>query len=64
LPRTIDEQAWGQPYAPATNQWAWGSTAQILNNMVVLASAYDISLENKYRDGVVEGWTSSSAATR
>ena len=38
-----DQQPWGQPYAPATNQWAWGSTAQILNNMVVLATAYDLT---------------------
>ncbi|HWM21363.1 MAG TPA: glycoside hydrolase family 9 protein [Ilumatobacteraceae bacterium] len=50
-----DQQPWGQPYAPATNQWAWGSTAQILNNMVVLATAFDLTFENTYRDGVVEG---------
>ncbi|HEX4980779.1 MAG TPA: glycoside hydrolase family 9 protein, partial [Ilumatobacteraceae bacterium] len=49
------QQPWGQPYAPASNQWAWGSTAQILNNMVVLASAYDISHDDEYRDGVLEG---------
>ncbi len=50
-----DQQPWGQPYAPATNQWAWGSTAQILNNMVVLATAYDLTYENEYRDGVIAG---------
>lgn len=49
------QQPWGQPYAPASNQWAWGSTAQILNNMIVLATAYDLSRSDKYRDAVVEG---------
>ena len=49
------QQPWGQPYNPASNQWAWGSTAQILNNMVVLATAYDISRDDRYRDAVLEG---------
>jgi endoglucanase len=48
-------QPWGQPYAPADNFWAWGSTSQILSNMVVLAAAYDLSRQHEYRDAVVEG---------
>jgi endoglucanase len=52
------QQPWGQPYAPADNFWAWGSTSQILNNMVVLATAADLSSHGssgRYRDGVLEG---------
>jgi endoglucanase len=48
-------QPWGQPYAPADNLWAWGSTSQILNNMVVLATAYDLSRERRYLAAVLEG---------
>jgi endoglucanase len=57
------QQPWGQPYAPADNFWAWGSTSQILNNMVVLATAADLSGGGhgrghggaKYADAVIEG---------
>jgi endoglucanase len=48
-------QPWGQPYAPASNQWAWGSTSQILNNLVVLGTAFDLTGKPRYRDAVVEG---------
>jgi endoglucanase len=47
-------QPWGQPYAPAGG-WVWGSTSQILNNLVVLGTAYDLSGERKYQRAVVEG---------
>jgi endoglucanase len=48
-------QAYGVPYAPANNSWDWGSNSTILNNTVVLASAYDITGRTKYRDGVLVG---------
>jgi endoglucanase len=47
-------QAWGQPYAP-TGNWVWGSTSQILNNLVVLGTAYDLSGDPRYRRAVIEG---------
>ena len=49
------QQPWGQPYAPADNYWAWGSTSQILNNLVVIATAYDLTGDGDYRDAVIEG---------
>ncbi|MGH9212310.1 MAG: glycoside hydrolase family 9 protein [Acidimicrobiales bacterium] len=49
------EQPWGQPYAPADNFWAWGSTSQILNNLVVVATAYDLTGDDDYQEAVVEG---------
>jgi len=52
---TLDAQAYGMPYAPVGNVYDWGSNAQILNNGVVLATAYDITGAAKYRDGAVEG---------
>jgi endoglucanase len=49
-------QAYGVPYAPANNQWDWGSNSIILNNMVVIASAYDLTGRSRYRDGVLTGF--------
>jgi endoglucanase len=48
-------QPYAQPYAPKTRSWAWGSNSQILNNIVVLAVAHDLSGAAKYRDGAVAG---------
>jgi endoglucanase len=48
-------QPWGQPYAPADGIWVWGSTSQILNNLVVLGTAYDLSGRARYRDAALEG---------
>lgn len=48
-------EAYGQPYAPHDGEYVWGSNSQILNNMVVLGTAYDLTGEARYRDGVVRG---------
>jgi endoglucanase len=48
-------QAYGQPYAPAGGQWAWGSNGNILNNLVVLATAADLTGRARYRDAVLTG---------
>lgn len=48
-------QPYAQPYAPANNQWTWGSNSQILNNLIVIGTAYDITGGSKYRTGVLEG---------
>jgi endoglucanase len=37
-------QPWGQPYAPE-GPWAWGSNGRILNNLVVLGWAYEMTGE-------------------
>jgi endoglucanase len=47
-------QAWGQPYAPATG-WEWGSNGRILNNLVVLAAAADLTGDRRFTDGVLTG---------
>ncbi|MFE9675519.1 glycoside hydrolase family 9 protein [Streptomyces sp. NPDC006259] len=51
---TLRGQAYGMPYAPEDNRYDWGSAAQILNNAVVVATAYDITGASKYRDGAVQ----------
>jgi endoglucanase len=50
-----DAQAWGQPYAPVDG-WVWGSTSQVLNNLVVLGTAYDLSGDRRYQRAVLEGF--------
>jgi endoglucanase len=42
-------------YAPPGNRWDWGSNSMVLNNLMVLAVAYDLSGESRYRDGALEG---------
>jgi endoglucanase len=51
---TLRAQPYGMPYAPVDNVYDWGSSHQILNNAVVLATAYDITGASKYRDGAVQ----------
>jgi endoglucanase len=46
-------QPFGQAYAPPDGNYAWGSNSQILNNMQVIGTAYDISGRRQYRDGVL-----------
>jgi len=47
-------QPWDQPYAP-DDGWDWGSTGQLLSNLVVLAVAHELSGDRRYRDGVLAG---------
>ncbi|MEU9652322.1 cellulase [Streptomyces sp. NPDC048110] len=51
---TLKAHPYGMPYAPAGNVYDWGSSHQILNNAVVIATAYDITGGSKYRDGAVQ----------
>jgi endoglucanase len=47
-------QPWGQPYAPPDG-WEWGSNGGILNNLVVLATAHQITGDPRFRDAVAAG---------
>jgi endoglucanase len=47
-------QAWGQPYAPAVGGWVWGSNSLLLNNLMLLGTAYDLSGEDKYKNAAIE----------
>jgi endoglucanase len=46
-------QPFGLPYAPEGG-YAWGSTHQVLNNAVVVATAYDLTGDQAYRDAALE----------
>ena len=47
-------QPWGQPYAPPDG-WHWGSNGRILNNLVVLATAHELTGDRRFRDAVATG---------
>ncbi|MGW0841919.1 glycoside hydrolase family 9 protein [Streptomyces sp. NPDC002787] len=51
---TLKAHPYGMPYAPDNNLYDWGSNHQILNNAVVIATAYDISGASKYREGALQ----------
>ncbi|MGW0605807.1 glycoside hydrolase family 9 protein [Streptomyces sp. NPDC002640] len=51
---TLREHPYGMPYAPKDNVYDWGSNAQILNNAHVIATAYDLTGERRYRDGALQ----------
>ena len=47
-------QPWGQPYAPADG-WDWGSNGRILNNLVVLAVAHELTGQGSYFAAAARG---------
>ena len=47
-------QPWGQPYAPPTG-WDWGSNGRILNTLVVLATAHEVTGDRRFHDAVAVG---------
>ncbi|MFF1274293.1 glycoside hydrolase family 9 protein [Streptomyces marokkonensis] len=51
---TLKAHPYGMPYAPAGHVYDWGSSHQVLNNAVVLATAYDLTGASKYRDGALQ----------
>ncbi|WP_367319088.1 glycoside hydrolase family 9 protein [Streptomyces sp. HUAS ZL42] len=51
---TLKSEPYGMPYAPQGNLYDWGSSHQVLNNAVVMATAYDITGAAKYRDGALQ----------
>jgi endoglucanase len=48
-------QAYGLPLPGGSNFYVWGSNSNILNNMAVLATAYELTDQKRYRDGVLQG---------
>lgn len=48
-------QAYGLPYAPKDQDYVWGSNSQVLNNMIVLATAHDLTGKAIYQDAVLSG---------
>jgi endoglucanase len=52
---TVNAQAYGVPLPGTANVYNWGSNSAVLNNVAVLATAYDLTGREKYRDGATKG---------
>ncbi|MGC5052996.1 glycoside hydrolase family 9 protein [Micromonospora sp. DT48] len=50
----IGRQAYGLPMPGDPGSYFWGGNGAILNNAVVLATAFDLTGDEKYRDGAVQ----------
>ncbi|GAA2613565.1 cellulase [Dactylosporangium fulvum] len=56
--RYLDAQQrdpYGSPYAPAAG-YAFGSNGQVLNALVVLGTAFDLTRQRRFRDGLLGGF--------
>jgi endoglucanase len=51
---TLAGQAYGLPLPGNRGSYFWGGNSNIINNAVVLATAYDMTGEVAYRDGAVQ----------
>ena len=51
---TIAGQAYGLPFPGTADAYVWGSNSNLVNNAIVLATAFDLSRDAKYRDGAVQ----------
>ncbi|GAB3411167.1 glycoside hydrolase family 9 protein [Flindersiella endophytica] len=52
---TLSAQAYGVPLPGQADMYFWGSNSAVLNNLAVLATAYDLTGKEKYRDGALRG---------
>jgi endoglucanase len=52
---TAAAHPYGVAFAPSNGRYFWGSNSAILNNLVVIGTAYDLSGATKYRDAAVQG---------
>ena len=54
--QTLNQQGYRLPYAPGPDgKYPWGSTSFVLNNMIILALAYDFTHDAAYLNAVVNG---------
>jgi endoglucanase len=51
---TMEAQGYPVPYLPADGRYAWGSNGQVLNQIVIIAAAFDLTHEHKYRQAAFE----------
>jgi endoglucanase len=52
---TLQGQAYGLPLPGNPDNYFWGSNSNVINNAIVLATAYDLTGEARFRDGALQG---------
>lgn len=50
-----EAHAFGSVYSPTGGVYDWGSNSSVTNILVVVATAYDLTGDRRYLDGVLEG---------
>ncbi|MGW0434884.1 glycoside hydrolase family 9 protein [Micromonospora sp. NPDC003197] len=50
----LGQQAYGLPMSGDPDSYFWGGNSNVINNAVVLATAYDLTGQAGYRDGAVQ----------
>jgi endoglucanase len=52
----VGEQGYRSPLRPGPKGYPWGSSSFVVNNLVVVALAYDVTHERRYLDAVAVGF--------
>jgi endoglucanase len=52
--RDLQKQGYPNPSLPTDGAYAWGSTSATTNAAMIMATAYDLSHQSRYRDAVLE----------
>ncbi|MEU4780548.1 glycoside hydrolase family 9 protein [Micromonospora sp. NPDC023633] len=50
----LGRQAYGLPMPGDAGSYFWGGNSNVINNAIVLATAFDLTQDAKYRDGAVQ----------
>lgn len=52
--RDLGAQGYANPYLPVDGKYVWGSNSAVINSAVIMATAYDLTRDGRYRDAVLE----------
>ncbi|WP_371825732.1 glycoside hydrolase family 9 protein [Nonomuraea turcica] len=52
--RDMNAQGYANPYLPTDGRYVWGSTSATTNSAVIMATAYDLTRDRRYREAVLE----------
>jgi endoglucanase len=52
---TLAAEAYGLPMPGAPENYVWGGNSNIINNVIVIATAFDLTGDQRYRDGALQG---------
>ncbi|GAA1584500.1 glycoside hydrolase family 9 protein [Kribbella sancticallisti] len=47
-------QGYANPYRPADGKYVWGSNSAVANSSMIMATAYELTGQSKYRDAALE----------
>jgi len=50
----LRSQGYANPYLPADGKYVWGSNSAVANNSMIMATAYNLTRNRKYRDAALE----------